>query len=176
MMTSSEVARKHLRLVAGTSRGITECKQHTAEQRGEQLRLPFESEDYVVLMHDAEIPSSDAFIMFIEHYQPKWLVDVRIAPRMDFIAPSRALALKSLSTLRVNYVDVLGRVQNASEWLTFVESLLRSANGAEGPYAFIFDDRSALREARVQLPSMLRELDSARNVCVSTFTKDLIAL
>jgi len=175
-MTSREFARKHLKLVVGTHQGIAECEKHALEQQGEQLRLPFESEDFIVLMHETEIPSSDAFITFIEHYQPKWLLDVRVAPRMDFIAPSRTLALKILSTLQVNYVDVLGRVQNTNEWLTFVELLLQSDNGAEGPYAFIFDDRSALSEARVQLPLILRILDSARNVNVSTYSKDLIAL
>jgi len=176
MMNNREFGRKHLKLVAGASRGPAEADRHPVEQGGEQLRLPFESDGFVILMHDTELPSSDAFITFVENYQPKWLLDVRVAPRMDFIAPTRALALKSLSSLQVNYVDVLGRVQNQNEWLSFIESLLRSGNGGQGPHVFIFDDRSMLDEARAQLPSMLRTLDSARTVSMSTLTDDLIAL
>lgn len=175
-MTSRVITRNHLKLVSGRSGDQDAPHPRSGEPRGTQLRLQFDDEESVVLMHETEIPSSEGFLGFLHHYQPKWLFDVRVAPRMNFVAPTRALALKSLTELNVHYVDVLGRASNTAEWFMFVEQMLRGSRTVEGPFAFIFDDKSTLQDARVRLPSLLRKLDALKSVTVTTYPGNLIAM
>ncbi|WP_225032063.1 hypothetical protein [Paraburkholderia sp. XV] len=171
-MTRSVLSRKHLKLVVTDD---PECAELVPED-SVQLTLPFDDGKAVILMHEADLRAPEAFEVFLGRYQPRWLLDVRVAPRMDFIAPGRALALRHLSMRNVTYVDVLGHVSDTSAWLPFVEALLQGSGGAEGPYAIIFDEECRLREARSCLPSMLYQMDSSDTVSVSTYGRNLIAL
>lgn len=176
MMTNREISRNHLKLVV-TDTPPDDClMNHQSNGQGVQLRLPFEDEKAVVLIHESDLYSPEAFDIFVERYQPKWLLDIRVAPRMDFVAPTRALALRTLSALNVNYVDVLGSVNNTSNWLQFIEDLLQSQNRIEGLYAIIFDDQSTLQDAGLLLPSLLNQRVTAESISISTFHRDLIAL
>lgn len=175
-MTSQAVVRNHLKLVVGGGLRDVGEDEHSGHEQSVQLCLPFEDEHSVVLLHDSELLGPDAFSTFLEHVQPRWFLDVRVAPRMDFVAPTRALALRNLSARNIQYVDVLGRVNDASEWLTFVEKLLQRAHDTEGPYVILFDDRRTLQDARLHLPSFLHRIDAAEGLNVSTERHDPIAL
>jgi hypothetical protein len=122
------------------------------------------------------MPPPEAFSAFLEHVQPKWFIDVRVAPRMDFIAPTRALALRDLSSRNIHYVDVMGRIDHASEWLRYVEDLLQRSHDTEGPYVILFDNRRALQDARLNLPSFLHRIDPAGSLNLSHERLDPIAL
>ncbi|MBK1977312.1 hypothetical protein JE034_00450 [Achromobacter xylosoxidans] len=145
-------------------------------QQHAQLRLPLEDSRSVMLVHETDLNSPEAFEIFVEYYQPKWLLDIRIAPRMDFIAPTRALALRMLSALDVNYVDVFGRISDASRWLEFVENLVQSHDRAKGLYAIVFDDQCNLQDAKLQLPPLFRRLLKTESISVSTFQRELLAM
>lgn len=176
MMTNRVISRNHLKLVITNNAENEDRISHQAGWQGVQLQLPFEHDGAVVLVYETDLSSPAAFDVFVARYQPKWLLDIRVAPRMDFVAPTRALALRTLSALNVNYVDVLGRVNGTTEWLQFIEDLLRNQDRVEGVYAIVFDDQCTLRDARLHLPSLLNGLRDAENVSVSTFQRDLIAL
>lgn len=171
-VTRNMLSRKHLRLVVTDD---LECAELTPDE-GIQLSLPFDDGKAVVLMHEADLRAPEAFEALLGCHQPKWLLDVRVAPRMDFIAPTRAMALRHLSMRNVTYVDVLGHVSDPSAWLPFVEALLQSSAVGEGPYAIVFDDEHRLREARSCLPSLHYQTDSSETVTVSTYGRNLIAL
>jgi hypothetical protein len=175
-MNNREISRNHLKLVVTDSTHDDHLANHQTIGHGAQLRLPFEDERAVVLVYETDMCSPEAFETFFERYRPKWLLDIRVAPRMDFVAPTRALALRTLSALNVNYVDVLGRVNDTSKWFQFVEDLLQRQDRVEGLYAIVFDDQCTLRDARLRLPSLLNRLTTAESISVSTFHRDLIAL
>ncbi|WP_321788092.1 hypothetical protein [Paraburkholderia sp. J94] len=172
-MTKSMLSRKHLTLV------VTEDADERAQSsvgQGVQLTLPFNDGSAIVLTREADLRAPGAFEDFLVRYRPKWLLDVRIAPRMDFIAPSRAMALRHLSMSNIGYVDVLGHVDDPLQWLPFVEQLLESPECVEGPYAIVFDSEQRLRDARQRLPSLFHQSESSEIVSISTFGRNLIAL
>lgn len=175
-MADREISRNHLKLVVTNNSHADHVMSHQTVSEGIQLRLPFEDESAVILVHEMELSSPEAFDIFIERYRPKWLLDIRVAPRMDFVAPTRTLALRTLSALNVNYVDVLGRVHDTSKWLQFLEDLLQSQGRVDGLYAIFFDDTCTLRDARLHIPPLLHRLESSENVRISTFHRDLIAM
>ncbi|WP_175212912.1 hypothetical protein [Achromobacter aegrifaciens] len=175
-VNNRESSRSHLRLVVTNTIQNDRLINHQTIRQGAQLRLPFEGDRSVVLVHETDLGSPEAFEVFIERYQPKWLLDIRVAPRMDFVAPTRTLALRMLSALKVNYVDVLGRVNDTSKWLQFIEDLVQNQDRTEGLYAIVFDDQCTLQDARLHLPSLFNRLAKAESISVSTFHRELIAL
>ncbi|MBV7498809.1 hypothetical protein [Achromobacter sp. ACM05] len=155
---------------------IDDLVERQGNRKDVQLRLPFEDGLSVMLVHEADLNFPAVFEEFIARYQPKWLLDIRVAPRMDFVAPTRASALRVLSALKVNYVDVLGRIGDTSKWLQFIENLVQDQNQAEGLYAIVFDDRSILQDARRHLSSLVCQQTQTESVSVSTFRRELLAM
>ncbi|NVM89663.1 hypothetical protein FHT32_003320 [Variovorax sp. SG517] len=127
--------------------------------KGTQLALPFLTPHNVVLVFADHFGRRHLFRAFAEQTRPHLIVDVRIAPRLDFIANTRALALRSLELDDIGYLDVRGRFeQNAMKGSSSFEDLaaelrklLTSLEISHRPILMFFDDMELLRRINLDL-------------------------
>lgn len=174
-MTNHQFARRHLTLVAGSRLNHTDTSTPTA-RRKVQLCLPFEDRHIVILLNSTELAATDSFAAFAQQIKPRWLLDVRVAPRMDFIASSRPAALNNLASLGVTYIDILGRTHQASGPLQLVAEILHTTQGSEGPYVILFDDELKLRETKRLVSGLKHELQVYEGLGFLGSQQSLLAL
>lgn len=75
-----------------------------------QLSLSFGAIDHLLVVDVRNFVGQDDFLYFCNDLMPSVVVDLRVAPRLDFIRPSRKQAFELFDTLSLEYVDVLGRL------------------------------------------------------------------
>lgn len=176
-------ARKsHLRLVFSTKvdNGVS-ASLHENGGIGPDDSIP------VWMVSESVVLRDDRFISFLEESRTRCLFDVRIAPRMDFIAPSRVRAFKRLADLGVDYVDVFG-VLNMEDnfgvgimpekWTELLRDKLSALDALSG-MTIIFDNEDIMRRAQYVLPAAIAAHQGSKRVRVeilSELPSELIAL
>ncbi|MGF6540555.1 hypothetical protein OKW32_003841 [Paraburkholderia youngii] len=112
----------------------------------------------VVLMRESEMSAGGAsFIRFAKDFKPGFFLDLRIAPRLDFLAGSRLQAFRLFHELDIEYVDVLGRlgIDSKEDFSSLDEaqsaelaSWIESNFNDERPLVCFFDDAEVLFRCR----------------------------
>lgn len=129
--------------------------------KGAQLVLPFSIPHSLVLVFADHFHYRRSFEVFTEVTQPQAIIDLRIAPRLDFVANTRALALRTLELDDINYLDVRGRFEQRSiagpAWFSSllgeVKSLFAALEISHRPILLFFDDSELLRRFSLELTS-----------------------
>ena len=113
-----------------------------------QLVFHFESSSvrYFVFVSDFSTPED--FLNFCNATSPDVIFDMRAAPRLDFVKPTRNLAFELFNDLGIEYRDVLGRVGLMSydvpisdfEKILINLDSLREAHDKERPMLALFDN------------------------------------
>lgn len=187
MMKNSSVGR-HLRLVtnlmqptlndtpAVVNSVVTgECNSSD----GGDFLLYFASENNVL--------KNQEFEGFLKSCRPSYLFDVREAPRLDFLASSRALAFRKFADWGINYVDILGLASDAGGnersmpecWVDLIREKVDCIDLPKVSLAFIFDDEDVLRRSCHVLPAALNKSSNLASVRVDIFdgkSVELIAM
>lgn len=140
-------------------RTAAEQIEQSLPPKGTQLALPFLTPHNLVLVLADHFGRRHLFKAFAEQTQPHLIVDVRVAPRLDFIASSRALALRSLELEDIGYLDVRGKFeQNATKGASSFEvltaelrKLLTTLEISHRPILMFFDDMELLRRINLDL-------------------------
>jgi hypothetical protein len=183
----SHIARKHLRLV-------------TLENRPDDVSLSseksaFQMETYVgvdqalpiYFVRESDVLHTTDFSEFLFGRNATLLFDVRVAPRLDFIASSRSLAFRKFASIGLEYFDLNGALSEYSDlfipampeaWLDIVCSKLQAVDGPNKSIFFIFDDDRVLRRTQQVLPGVMRKAGQ-RDVRIEEFSgidRDLIAM
>lgn len=150
-----------------------------------QLSFPFHEQPTLVFVREADILHKGLFTKILENFQPRWIFDIRMSPRLDFLTPSRAAAFKIFCEMNLYYVDVLGQAGIESyrsiksypeTWSSIVVSIITEAKTQDGPYIFIFDNDDVLRRSRSVLPKALQSLLMFDDITVCIFKKNLLAI
>ncbi|WPB57386.1 hypothetical protein [Xylophilus sp. GOD-11R] len=115
----------------------------------EQLSFQFTDTHEIFIAHTPLFNKPNLFIDFLIGAQPQHVLDMRVAPRLDFIDESRQRAFDILKRENVNYTDMLGRAginsyQENSEslqalWLKVVQ-FLENISTAGHPIVALFDN------------------------------------
>jgi hypothetical protein len=77
----------------------------------EQLSLPFLASHSLMMVMASDFNSVDKFSRFISAVITNLILDMRIAPRLDFIGTNRAHSFSVLKSLNIEYKDMLGRTE-----------------------------------------------------------------
>lgn len=128
-----------------------------------QLSLPFAATHTLLLVMASDFPAPNVFSSFAEGMRITIILDLRPAPRLDFIAPSRQQAFRFFETRGVSYRDIVSRVRaldipDAEDfyhelWKSLVASL-ESFEITSSPALVIFDRPDFLSRATDALRSI----------------------
>lgn len=75
----------------------------------EQLSLPFSAPQLLVMVMASDFNFPDKFFHFTSAVMTNLVLDMRLAPRLDFIGTNRAHSFSVLKSLNIDYRDMLGR-------------------------------------------------------------------
>lgn len=180
---SNPVRKNHLRLVSSRDAG----EENSSYGLSGEVFSPDEAIS-LWMVSESIILRNDGFLPFLQASNIRCLFDVRIAPRLDFIAPNRALAFKKLSELNISYIDVIGAMGADSglgvgakpeAWAGLVSSKIRAPELLGTGAVFVFDNDEILKRAQYVLPSAIATFDGYRNLRVEDFpgsSSELIAM
>lgn len=131
--------------------------------------MPYPETNAIYLLN-ADFVGYSEFLKVLEEYAPKWVIDVRVVPRLDTLAHSRSRAFELFHEQRANYIDLFGRLHvrsyrhadsNPAFWGKEVLTLLKAAKPA-GPYLFLFDNQQLIGTSEQLLPEILLPLVGAK--------------
>ncbi len=114
--------------------------------------------DFFILINESDVSKNGEFVRFINMYRPKLILDLRISPRLDFVAGSRQKTFQMFDRYSIQYVDVFGRlgVYSREEFFSlkntdsdFLPSSVIDDEGGFGPIVFLFDDKNILNRCQV---------------------------
>ncbi len=158
----SERETTHLRLVA-TKADADKTAAKPVPPQGLQLAFPYPEASTVVFLYVAAL-GRDEFARIIGDYTPRWIIDVRVVPRLDTLATSRRSAFMLFDRSKAAYIDLFGRLgiksyraaeSNPAFWGSAVYDLLKQSN-RKGPYLFLFDNEQLMASADHVLPSVIK--------------------
>lgn len=164
-MSDHSFSKKHLRLVDPAIAPPNHTKTSHDNSGAKQLSLFEVGEPNLIFSMEQSILRANEFNALVGKYNPKVFFDLRIAPRLDFVAPSRVVAFKIFSELKLSYVDVFGALgvnsYNAMQaspemWSELVGESLLSLRSRNMTSMFVFDDIDILNRANFILPSFLK--------------------
>ncbi len=144
-----------------------------------QLSLPFPAPDIVVILDVAEFEFS-SFRRALSHLKPKWLFDIRAAPRLDRIAGGRIHAFREFERIGIQYIDIFGLLgisnyKNAASnpvfWTPIVEEFLRGSESMAGPYMALLDDATLINTVSKCFASSISHV-TGRDVSLSRLKSD----
>ena len=101
----------------------------------------------------------DDFLNFCKALHPDLIVDLRVAPRLDFVRPMRKQAFELFDACGIEYRDLLGRLGTTTydlpqphfeEIVAAVDSL-HSSQDSEGPTIVLFDDATFAQSCTTKL-------------------------
>ncbi|MBL0086781.1 MAG: hypothetical protein IPP44_08880 [Ideonella sp.] len=75
-----------------------------------QLELQFDGSSVVLFAFAGDFAFPDDFLNFCNATMPDVLVDMRVAPRLDFVRPVRSQAFELFGSFGIEYRDILGRL------------------------------------------------------------------
>lgn len=140
-----------------TTTAPTEIQNSDANQ---QLSLPFNAPhiSYVLI---GEIDStSEDFLYFINEKGISTFFDLRLSPRLDFVAPNRKEAFIQFQKINVSYYDVFGRFEISSpysashhifEILKEIVSTTENISKHSEPVLLVFDNHPLAHEYSTEL-------------------------
>ncbi len=114
----------------------------------EQLSLPLPEPDTVLVVHVPEFEFR-SFRRALMNIRPRWVFDIRAAPRMDRLAGGRSHAFREFDRIGAMYIDLFGMLGisnyrnvaiNPAFWTPMVEAFLAGADDLSGPYFALLDD------------------------------------
>lgn len=116
-----------------------------------QLSLPFQKVHSLLMLMSKDFGSSDDFLRFSAATLPMLILDMRVAPRLDFIGSNRSHSFNVLKSLGIEYKDMLGRLDISSYedsgekydslWVSLIETL-DAVQVSAHPVLLFFDDAS----------------------------------
>jgi len=139
----------------------------------EQLELPLSAFDVAVVL-DVDHIKHDEFRAALGRIKPRWIFDVRAAPRFDNLTVSRVHAFSYFEELGSRYFDIFGSlkidnyrkaVYDTKRWTKVIEYLLRSFENHEGPYLALADDDRLIEKMSLSLASSLSDA-TGRNITI----------
>jgi hypothetical protein len=157
-------AKKHLRLVSHSTKddvrseavlNNSPCEKfHSSNEANFSLSLYF--------LREVNILRSYSFSEYMSECDARALFDVRIAPRLDFIAPNRGQAFRRLSDLAIDYVDIVGAIDSGmigdipEDWCGLIGRSIDDLHEKNhNSLFFIFDNEQILRSAKRIIPSSI---------------------
>lgn len=179
-MVKLKALRMPLQLVASTQ--TMEDRTIQKHEVGEQLALNFFGVPELLFVKESDILATGVFANLLESVRPHWLFDIRITPRLDFLAPNRSLAFKHFIDMKLDYIDIFGvlgthsyRTEEArpESWGYYVASVLSEATTKNGPYMFIFDNEEIMKLSENTVPSVLKKETDLTNLKVATFSRNV---
>jgi hypothetical protein len=134
------------------------------------------TDKYMMLAFADDFPFQDDFLNFCKATTPNLVVDLRVAPRLDFVRPVRKQAFELFDMCGIEYRDVLGRLNATTydlpqsrfeEVISAVESLLTSHHDGR-PTLGLFDNPTFARFCTAKLskamPVMTLDSDAVRRM------------
>lgn len=118
-----------------------------------QIPLPFSAPHDLVVVLASSFRGTDMFCRFATSIAAFAIYDLRIAPRLDFIRPTRSQAFAFFESARIDYKDMFGRSgltsysdQDATYYPLWqsVAAEIDSSKISLGPAIVLFDDTSFL--------------------------------
>ena len=91
------------------------------EDKNQQLNLPLDRKETLIFVYSFEFTGMHDFYNFTSTETPRVIVDMRLAPRLDFIRPSRNQAFELFSAFDISYQDLLGRLGINSYICSYLE-------------------------------------------------------
>lgn len=129
----------------------------------EQLSLPLPEPDIIFILNVSEIRFNQ-FDYALHQIKPKWIFDIRTAPRLDKIAGSRNSAFRAFDRLNLNYLDVFGILgindqraasSNPAFWMPWLTEVLISSHEAHGPYFALLDSEPLIEAFSSQVRDVM---------------------
>lgn len=93
----------------GKAAHAEELVSNKTNSKEQQLSLPFFAPHTLIMLMASEFKSADGFMHFATSSMAHLILDMRIAPRLDFIGVNRAHSFNILKSLNIEYRDMLGR-------------------------------------------------------------------
>lgn len=128
-----------------------------AVERAKENSEPLNDRHFLVLMNESDVSKTGEFLRFLDSYRPKLILDLRISPRLDFVAGSRVRTFRAFGEFSVQYIDVLGRlgVYSREDFLSLknnssgmLDSLVHSDENDDRPMVCLFDDTEVFKRCR----------------------------
>jgi len=127
-----------------------------------QLPLPFCAPRDLIFVLTSSFRGSDIFCRFATAIMASTIIDLRIAPRLDFVRPTRAQAFSFFEASNIDYKDMFGRSGISSYfeedsayktlWRSIVSEIETSSSSA-APAIVLVDDASFLLRSSEALGS-----------------------
>src|SRR5262245_49979203 len=149
----SEGLPPYLRLIKSDSHNLDVRSGGNAHQTQQMLfSLPRAN---ALLFVDVDYFSDATFREVIELSRPRWIFDMRVAPRFDNITSSRADAFLIFERYAIEYIDLLGELGvkahrsvelNLHFISPIINKMMKMCNKPKrhGPYMFLFDKKDYL--------------------------------
>lgn len=112
---------------------------------------------FVVIVESFQL--QDDFLNFCKAMHPDLIVDLRVAPRLDFVRPMRKQAFEFFDACGIEYRDLLGRLgattydlpQPRFEEIVAAVDSLHSSQDSERPTIVLFDDATFAQSCTTKL-------------------------
>ncbi|WP_431101056.1 hypothetical protein [Roseateles noduli] len=131
----------------------------------EQLSLSFAAPAVLVQVLCQDFEGGVSFVDFLDAIAPRFIADMRVSPRLDFICPSRNQTLEFLAARQISYRDILGRIGAKSyddatarrnEALTALSAFAEFSD--EGPILSLFDDQTFLQNCSTAMQGLFEPM------------------
>jgi hypothetical protein len=145
----------------------------------EQLSLPLPEPDSVMVIHVPEFEFR-SFRRALMNIKPKWVFDIRAAPRMDRLAGGRSHAFREFDKIGAVYIDLFGVLGisnyrnvaiNPAFWTPVVEGFLSRFDNVSGPYFALLDDDLMINAVSRHFASSISHV-TGRGVSLSRLSAD----
>ena len=139
-----------------------ETSDRGVNEGGVQLALPFLTSELLYMVDVRNFVSQDDFQNFCAALVPSAVVDLRVAPRLDFIRPNRKQAFDLFNAFGFEYTDVLGRLKLSSydvldldvEGIVSSISRIHSINNKSTPIVALIDNFVFAQKCLVRLSEL----------------------
>ncbi|WPG36935.1 hypothetical protein [Variovorax sp. EBFNA2] len=143
-----------------------DAKTREAE-KAVQLSLPFCAPRDLIFVLTSSFRASDVFCRFATAIMASTIIDLRIAPRLDFVRPTRAQAFSFFEASNIDYKDMFGRsginsyFEEDSAYKTLWRSIvseIEASSSSAGPAIVLVDDAAFLLRSSEALGSAFSAL------------------
>ena len=161
---TSPFNRKHLRLVSNSL--FSNCDNAPCQNSSfdHKVESPDFEKTILYFVREVDVLRNSDFVSLLVENNTCCFFDVRVAPRLDFMASNRVAAFRKFDELMIDYVDIVGDLGiandwttnfNAKAWLDIVMQKISSIDTRAKSLFFVFDSAEVLRRADSVLPSLL---------------------
>jgi len=118
------------------------------KRRVRQLSLLYADDSSVIAANVVEMQVAE-FRELVFSVGPKWVVDTRVAPRLDQLAGDRGRALKLFHDVGSEYLDIGLETYrttdaNPAYWAHEIGQVILSSGKPRGPFLVLFDNTSLM--------------------------------